>query len=309
MRKRANIRRDAEQEMDEFQAYGEYSYDYLHRAAADEDAKPEEEQVPTPSASSSRMDTPIEPAAPQRQRQRKHGFFKVLVLLCMLTTTIVILQQMVFRLQYVYVVGNTKKTPQQVVTVSGLVRGRNIFSITVDEVKKALAKDHALIFLNMQIAYPNTIYLYINERETVAAMQWLGIGYTLDAQGLVMSEENGMALPQGLPVVTGFNVTNVNTGQMLMVRSQNQLDAYRSILSELMLQGYQSQVTEINISDPMNIYLITAEGITVRLGDSNYMQAKIGAVRTDMAYLRQLGKNSGLLDVTIPEDAKYLPDN
>ncbi|MEG2701766.1 MAG: cell division protein FtsQ/DivIB, partial [Clostridia bacterium] len=162
---------------------------------------------------------------------------------------------------------------------------------------------------NMQIAYPNTIYLYINERETVAAMQWLGIGYTLDAQGLVMSEENGMALPQGLPVVTGFNVTNVNTGQMLMVRSQNQLDAYRSILSELMLQGYQSQVTEINISDPMNIYLITAEGITVRLGDSNYMQAKIGAVRTDMAYLRQLGKNSGLLDVTIPEDAKYLPDN
>ncbi|MEG0901849.1 MAG: hypothetical protein RSG96_06995, partial [Clostridia bacterium] len=78
---------------------------------------------------------------------------------------------------------------------------------------------------------------------------------------------------------------------------------------ELMLQGYQSQVTEINISDPMNIYLITAEGITVRLGDSNYMQAKIGAVRTDMAYLRQLGKNSGLLDVTIPEDAKYLPDN
>ncbi|MEG1775541.1 MAG: FtsQ-type POTRA domain-containing protein [Clostridia bacterium] len=309
MRKRANIRRDAEQEMDEFQAYGEYSYDYLHRAAADEDAKPEEEQAPTLSASSSRMDTPIEPAAPQRQRQRKHGFFKVLVLLCMLTTTIVILQQMVFRLQYVYVVGNTKKTPQQVVTVSGLVRGRNIFSITVDEVKKALAKDHALIFLNMQIAYPNTIYLYINERETVAAMQWLGIGYTLDAQGLVMSEENGMALPQGLPVVTGFNVTNVNTGQMLMVRSQNQLDAYRSILSELMLQGYQSQVTEINISDPMNIYLITAEGITVRLGDSNYMQAKIGAVRTDMAYLRQLGKNSGLLDVTIPEDAKYLPDN
>ncbi|MEG2604298.1 MAG: FtsQ-type POTRA domain-containing protein, partial [Clostridia bacterium] len=297
MRKRANIRRDAEQEMDEFQAYGEYSYDYLHRAAADEDAKPEEEQAPTLSASSSRMDTPIEPAAPQRQRQRKHGFFKVLVLLCMLTTTIVILQQMVFRLQYVYVVGNTKKTPQQVVTVSGLVRGRNIFSITVDEVKKALAKDHALIFLNMQIAYPNTIYLYINERETVAAMQWLGIGYTLDAQGLVMSEENGMALPQGLPVVTGFNVTNVNTGQMLMVRSQNQLDAYRSILSELMLQGYQSQVTEINISDPMNIYLITAEGITVRLGDSNYMQAKIGAVRTDMAYLRQLGKNSGLLDV------------
>ena len=54
---------------------------------------------------------------------------------------------------------------------------------------------------------------------------------------------------------------------------------------------------------------ITTEGVTVRLGEASYMQAKIGAVRTDMAYLRQLGKTSGILDVTIPEDAKYMPEN
>ena len=54
---------------------------------------------------------------------------------------------------------------------------------------------------------------------------------------------------------------------------------------------------------------MTAEGVTVRLGDANYMQAKIGAVRTDMAYLRQLGKTSGILDVTTPEDAKYMPED
>ena len=51
------------------------------------------------------------------------------------------------------------------------------------------------------------------------------------------------------------------------------------------------------------------EGVTVRLGDSRYMQAKIGAIRTDMAYLRQLGKTGGILDVTTPEDAKYMPEN
>ena len=72
---------------------------------------------------------------------------------------------------------------------------------------------------------------------------------------------------------------------------------------------YQSQISEINLSNPENIYLITVEGITVRLGNASYMQAKIGAVRTDMAYLRQLGKTSGILDVTTPEDAKYMPEN
>ena len=112
-----------------------------------------------------------------------------------------------------------------------------------------------------------------------------------------------------MPVVTGFRVSNISVGQQLAVRSQGQLEAYRVIMEELELQMYQSQVSEINLADPDNIYLVTAEGVTVRLGDANYMQAKIGAVRTDMAYLRQLGKTSGILDVTTPEDAKYMPED
>ena len=94
-----------------------------------------------------------------------------------------------------------------------------------------------------------------------------------------------------------------------MVRSEKQMEAYQAIISELSLQMYSDQVTEINLANPENIYLITAEGITVRLGDSKYMQAKIGAIRTDMSYLRQLGKTSGILDVTTPEDAKYMPED
>jgi hypothetical protein len=35
------------------------------------------------------------------------------------------------------------------------------------------------------------------------------------------------------------------------------------------------------------------------------MRAKIGAMRTDIAYLQQLGETSGVLDVTIPEDGKF----
>lgn len=124
-----------------------------------------------------------------------------------------------------------------------------------------------------------------------------------------MAEENTMNLPAGLPVVTGFRVSNVNVGQQLMVRSEKQMEAYQAIISELSLQMYSDQVTEINLANPENIYLITAEGITVRLGDSKYMQAKIGAIRTDMSYLRQLGKTSGILDVTTPEDAKYMPED
>ena len=149
---------------------------------------------------------------------------------------------------------------------SGLVRGRNMITIEEEDVAEAMSKDHTIIFKGMQKEYPNTIYLYIEERKTVAAMQWLGILYTLDREGVVMKESTSSTPPAGMPVVTGFRVSNINVGQQLLVRSENQMEAYREIMEELELQMYQSQVAEINLADPSNIYLITVEGVTVRLG-------------------------------------------
>ncbi|MEG0125857.1 MAG: FtsQ-type POTRA domain-containing protein [Clostridia bacterium] len=299
--------REPQQKKEDFEAYGEYSYEYLHKATTKEEVG----QLPRSS-----YEPPVNPivkieaAKRARTRHKTHTFFKLLALLSVLTVTLVVVQATVFRLETVYIIGNKQLTAQQVVMASGLVSGRNIFSINEAEVEKALSSNHTIIFNGMQKEYPHTVYLYISERETVAVMQWLGIRYALDSGGIVMSEESTKNVRyEGLPIVTGFRVSNANVGQQLMVRSQKQMDAYCAIMSELALQRYADQITEINLADADNIYLITREGVTVRLGDAKYMQAKIGAVRTDMAYLRQLGKVSGILDVSIPEDAKYLPDN
>ena len=296
MSKRAREKRTPEIEHEQFEAYGEYTYDYLHT----QDGAGDSQAPAQPSVQAVRR---------AQKRRRTHGFFKFLGLLTVLTIGLAVGQQTLFRLETVYVVGNEEKTPQEVVMASGLVRGRNMITIEEEDVAEALSKDHTIIFKGMQKEYPNTIYLYIEERKTVAAMQWLGILYTLDREGVVMKESTSSTPPAGMPVVTGFRVSNINVGQQLLVRSENQMEAYREIMEELELQMYQSQVAEINLADPSNIYLITVEGVTVRLGDASYMQAKIGAVRTDMAYLRQLGKTSGILDVTIPEDAKYMPED
>lgn len=294
-------RRKEKLEHEQFEAYGVYTYDYLHQldqegggdaAAQDGGAQPTVQMVKR-----------------AHKRRRTHGFFKFLAVLALMTIGLIVVQETMFRLQTVYVIGNETKTPQQVVTSSGLVRGRNMLTIEEEDVARAFSTDHTLIFKGMQKEYPNTIYLYIEERKVVAAMQWLGILYTLDEEGIVMDEKSASSVPAGIPIVTGFRLSNVSVGQQLMVRTQKQLEAYQTIMEELRLQLYASQIAEINLSDPSNLYLVTVEGVTIRLGDASYMQAKIGAVRTDMAYLRQLGKTAGVLDVTTPEDAKYMPED
>jgi len=224
-------------------------------------------------------------------------------------------QQTFFRLETVYVIGNENKTPQQVVIASGLARGHNMLSITEADVAKAMSRDHTIIFKGMHKEYPGTIYLYIEERNVVACTQWLGVVYTLDGQGMVMKEQTSSILPSGIPLVTGFNANSVMEGQLLSLRSADQLAAYKSIMYELEQQVYADQITAINLADPENLYLVTLEGVTVLLGNGEHIEDKIGAVRTCMAHLRQLSVNGGILDVTDVTDlanqeneVKYMPE-
>ena len=136
-------------------------------------------------------------------------------------------------------------------------------------------------------------------------MQWLGVHYVLDKDGLVMDETTGTELVGKLPVVTGIRVSSAHKGQFLTVKSQTQLDAYCKLIVELNLQNYASQVTEIRLNNPENVYLVTAEGISVRIGQPEDLMRKVRSLRTAMAYLRSLGEDDGVLDVSEPTDLKY----
>ena len=157
------------QERDEFEAYGEYSYAYLHDRQVKE-GQPDE-PVSSPPASSA--------AASEKRRQKRHRgvLIKMVVMLAALCILIIVLQETVFRLDAVYVIGLKEHSPQQVVSASGLYKGRNIFTVSEDEIAKNLEKDYSIIYQGMQIEYPSTIYLYVEERKPVAVMRWMGSQY------------------------------------------------------------------------------------------------------------------------------------
>ena len=317
MKKRDEERID---ELEQFVAYGEYSYEYRHAAEErrkrgrkepaeeapqyDEQALPELDETPPMTPEQARI------AAEERAKAHVRTVTgRLILLLAIAVTAIAVLQGAVFKLTTVYVVGNKHKSAQQIAAASGLVKGLNIFSINEEDVQKNLSADHTVVYLGMRKDYPSTIYLYITEREAVASAQWLGLLYTLDSEGIVMDENNSMDIPAGMPSISGLQITSIHVGQRINVRDREQLQAYSDIISELNLQYYREQIVEINLSNPRDIYLLTAGGITARLGTREHMRAKIGALRTDMAYLQQLGKTTGVLDVTIPEDAKYRPES
>lgn len=244
------------------------------------------------------------------KKPRGRGLFvRLTILLIVLVIALIVLQGTYFRLSKVYVFGNDTVTAQEVAVASGLVEGLNMLSINEKEVAKRMTSNHRFEFIRLEKAFPDTINLYIRERKPVSVIQWLGVQYTLDKDGMVMTERNELDLPGDKIYVTGLMIMNIHVGLDVETSDSRQLSAYSAILNELDMQYYLDQISEMNIKDLESIYLVTRDGIIVRMGDGSNAKAKVCAMRTDLAYLRQLGKTSGLLDVSQPEDAKYTPES
>lgn len=233
------------------------------------------------------------------------GLLRLGVFLAAVSAILILLQLVFFRLNTVYVVGNSRFSADYIASLTGLSRGDAMVSVSEAKVREKMKADHWIILEHLYKRYPNEVYLFVEERETVASMQWLGIEYTMDIDGMVLKEYSDMNYEGRVPVVYGFKVTNAVEGEYLTVHNDAQLTAYSAIVSELSIQQYADRVVSINVGNTDSLSLLTTDGITVQLGNGDYMRAKIGAMRTDLAYLQQLGETKGVLDVTVPEDGKF----
>ena len=73
------------------------------------------------------------------------------------------------------------------------------------------------------------------------------------------------------------------------------------------MQETISQISELNLSDVDNLYLVSVDGFTVRLGDDANIQAKIGSMRAVFDYLRANSLSRGSVDVTDYVKPTYIP--
>ncbi len=283
-----NERRQMEHE--EFQAYGVYGYGYTH----------EQPKADSP------VDQPSGRAKPVRRTRRSgSGFFSFFLILAIATIGMIVMMQTVFRLEAVCVIGHEQHSAQEVINVSGLRYGQNIFSIRASDVRAALERDATLVYQGIQVKYPNMVYLQVSERKPVAVLLWLGIYYALDADGIVLENINETEYTGNLPVITGMRVTSAHKGQRLEVNSSVQLSAYCTLIDELSKQDYISQIEEIRLGKPDNIYLVNAEGISIRIGKPEDLMRKVQSIRTAMGSLRSLNVRSGVMDVSDPTDVKF----
>ena len=252
-----------------------------------------------------------------RYKKRKKAASQVMAMAVLVVAVLAVLfvlaSSQVFKVRSILVVGNRNLLKDEVITQSGVQLGDNLLSLSDTELKKRLEKNRYIEYIGHEFDYRGTLTLRINERLGMGVVNALGLYYVLDAEGMVL-ECAGSVFPDTVagPKISGFSMddnTRVVIGDKLPVRDNGQLESMRCVLTMLDSVGMLGRISQLDVKNLDNLYLMTTDGAKIVLGDDGSLQTKLLIAREVLAVREPLGTVRGAkIDVSSGREAHYIPD-
>ena len=248
----------------------------------------------------------------KRKKAAKQTMAMSILVVGALAALIVLACSQVFVVRDVMVVGNRNLLREEVVTQSGVNIGDNVLGISDQTLKQALEQNRYIEYLGHGFDYRGTLTLRIQERLGMAVVYDLGYYYVLDASGVVL-ECAGSAYPTGVagPKVTGLDLSpnsRVTVGEKLPVNDKGQLEAMETVLTELESTNLLGRTSELSVKNTDNIYILTAEGAKIELGNTGSLRTKLLIGREVLSVREAQGDLLGAkIDVSNGKNAHYIP--
>ncbi|NLC32541.1 MAG: FtsQ-type POTRA domain-containing protein [Clostridiales bacterium] len=218
-----------------------------------------------------------------------------------------ILRSVVFTIRNIRVVGVHDVAWQDVALSAGLGPKSNYFNIKEGKIKEGINNNRYLVFERMQKIFPNTLIIYVKERKPLASINYIGVSYIMADDGVILSKSR-QPQNQKLMSVSGLALRDIREGKVPLSTKIGQIETCVLLSNELYDQNFNSEIIDINLSEPSRIYLTTRDGYSVHLGDSTYLRAKIVTIRAVIDELRKRQYTGGVIEATVPGEATYRPD-
>lgn len=263
------------------------------------------------------MSQPFPPPYPEQrltppgkpEKPGKTGLITLIVLVALIFSLVVFLNESMLKIKKVAIMGIQHVTWAEAIVAAGLDRPVSYFSVNEQKIAQGLQSNRYLVFERLEKQFPDGLTIYVRERKPTVRVQEMGAEYVLDADGMVLerAERLNSGEYSGLMMLTGMKPKDMRVGRVMAAGSARTMEAYRALIAEIQLQGIADQISELNVSDPENLYLTTLDGYIAHLGGPEQLRAKVGTVRAVISYLRNEGRPGGMLEANIPGEAVYTP--
>lgn len=207
-----------------------------------------------------------------RRRRTKPNYFlrTVFVLLLVVTALYFFLQSSVFNLKSIVVIGNKEISANEIIHLSKIKTGMNIFKVKEQPVLTALAKNPLISSVTINNRYPARIEINIIERRAIALVPTEN-GLMYVDKDLYCLKENKELVRLDLPIVTGMVIPlNFPLGKQFVSADLNMgLQVVKQLNSQL-----TKRISEINVKNNY-ISLFLNDGSQVRIGYPDKLSDKI----------------------------------
>lgn len=147
--------------------------------------------------------------------------------------------------------------------------------------------------------FPDRVFINVTEHQPVATANWMGSLVMLGQDGVVMEITGQIDIELAVPVITGASIKSARVGEAVTYGVAGQAEAVEAVLEAIDWQGFTGEISEINVGTLDDLYLVTVDGLIIRLGDSEKLDEKILTARSALVPLRAAYAMRGaVLDVS-----------
>ncbi|MCL5057198.1 MAG: FtsQ-type POTRA domain-containing protein [Actinobacteria bacterium] len=208
-----------------------------------------------------------------------------------LAAAYILARSSLFEVREIEVLGNASLNRDQIVSISGLNPGENIFRINLQAAAEKLRVIPMIKNVDMTRRLPSTVQIKVEERKPVALLP-------VEA-GFIQIDDEGVYIQKGdigqdqLPVVTGVQFpAPVPGGRIVSENLDSALAVVRGVPAQLL-----PQLSEINTEGGQAV-IYTLDGIRCRLGVAQDLEQKGEVLMKVLDGLKEKGKKIEYIDLT-----------
>lgn len=217
------------------------------------------------------------------KKKTRNKIIKWIVLaLLLLTAIILFMMSSVFNIKQIIVTNNSKVSSEEIINLSTLTPGINMFKTTNNVIKNNLKVNPYIEDVKVKRSINGTVTIEVEERKATYMLKFANAYVYINNQGymLEMSEN-----PLELPTITGFQTPaeEIKEGSRLVVEDLKKLEDVIKIMETAKSISMEKIITGIDITDSANYKLtIASEGKTVQFGDCSNINIKLLKVQAVM---------------------------
>lgn len=212
--------------------------------------------------------------APKKKKNLKFVKWLIIIILFVLAV-ILFMMSSIFNIKQIVVVNNSKITSEEIINLSKLTPGINMFKTTNRSIKSGIKENAYVEDVKIKRNVNGTVTLDIKERKPTYMLKFENTYVYINNQGYMLEISEA---PLEVPVITGFSTSNeeIKVGNRLNVDDLNKLDDVIKIIEASKNSTLADIITEIDITNSFNYILtIASEGKTIQFGDLSNVNIKL----------------------------------